>query len=174
MRSTHAWSFSHFVALIHQLFVYHDLMTWLNTPFEDRPALEDIHDQQLPLDFAQQTALSAVPPSNLLPLSAAAAELCRAFAIRKQLVYENLGQQWMTTVTDINNSGVISGFFHRYGRKHTRIHRNAGTFTSCDDPNAVGNTMSLWAERVGDGGGISSTRDQREWHAGDSSAARAS
>ena len=57
MRSTFAWSFSHLVALIrHQLFVYRDLMTWLNNPFQAPPALEGIHDQQLPLDFAPQAA----------------------------------------------------------------------------------------------------------------------
>ena len=57
MRSTFAWSFSHLVALIrHQLFVYRDLMTWLNNPFEAPPALEGIHDKQLPLDFAPQAA----------------------------------------------------------------------------------------------------------------------
>jgi len=57
MRSTFAWSFSHLVAMIrHQLFVYRDLMTWLNNPFQAPPALEGIHDQQLPLDFAPQTA----------------------------------------------------------------------------------------------------------------------
>jgi hypothetical protein len=54
MRSTYSWSFSHLVALIrHQLFVYRDLMTWLNNPFEAPPALDGIHDQQLPLEFAQ-------------------------------------------------------------------------------------------------------------------------
>jgi len=53
MRSTFAWSFSHLVALLrHQLFVYRDLMSWLNNPFQAPPALEGIHDQQLPLDFA--------------------------------------------------------------------------------------------------------------------------
>ncbi len=57
MRSTFAWSFSHLVALIrHQLFVYRDLMTWLNNPFQAPPALDGIHDQQLPLDFAPQAA----------------------------------------------------------------------------------------------------------------------
>ena len=57
MRSTFAWSFSHLVALLrHQLFVYRDLMTWLNNPFQAPPALDGIHDQQLPLDFAQQAA----------------------------------------------------------------------------------------------------------------------
>jgi hypothetical protein len=57
MRSTFAWSFSHLVALLrHQLFVYRDLMTWLNDPFQAPPALEGIHDQQLPLDFAPQAA----------------------------------------------------------------------------------------------------------------------
>jgi hypothetical protein len=43
------------VALIrHQLFVYRDLMSWLNNPFQAPPALDGIHDQQLPLDFVQQ------------------------------------------------------------------------------------------------------------------------
>jgi hypothetical protein len=57
MRSTFDWSFSHLVALIrHQLFVYRDLMTWLNNPFQAPPALEGIHDRQLPLDFAPQAA----------------------------------------------------------------------------------------------------------------------
>jgi hypothetical protein len=57
LRSTFAWSFSNLVALIrHQLFVYRDLMTWLNNPFQAPPALEGIHDQQLPLDFAPQAA----------------------------------------------------------------------------------------------------------------------
>jgi hypothetical protein len=57
MRSTFAWSLSNFVALIrHQLFVYRDLMTWLNNPFQAPPALAGIHDQQLPRDFVQQAA----------------------------------------------------------------------------------------------------------------------
>jgi DDE family transposase/uncharacterized protein DUF4372 len=57
MRSTYAWSFSHLVALLrHQLFVYRDLMTWLNNPFQAPPALDGIHDQQLPLNFAPQAA----------------------------------------------------------------------------------------------------------------------
>jgi len=57
MRSTFAWSFSHMVALLrHQLFVHRDLMTWLNNPFQAPPALEGIHDQPLPLDFAQLAA----------------------------------------------------------------------------------------------------------------------
>jgi len=57
MRSRFAWSFSHLVAMIrHQLFVYRDLMTWLNDPFQAPPALEGIHDKQLPLDFAPQAA----------------------------------------------------------------------------------------------------------------------
>jgi hypothetical protein len=57
MRSTFDWSFSHLVAMIrHQLFVYRDLMTWLNDPFQAPPALEGIHDQQLPLEFAPQAA----------------------------------------------------------------------------------------------------------------------
>lgn len=57
MRSTFAWSFSNLVALLrHQLFVYRDLMTWLNNPFQAPPALDGIHDQQLPLEFAAVAA----------------------------------------------------------------------------------------------------------------------
>jgi hypothetical protein len=40
------------VALLRQqLFVYRDLFTWLNNPFEPPPALEGIHDAQLTLGF---------------------------------------------------------------------------------------------------------------------------
>jgi len=31
-------------------------MTWLNNPFQAPPALDGIHDQQLPLNFAPQAA----------------------------------------------------------------------------------------------------------------------
>jgi IS4 transposase len=49
LKSTYDWSLSNLVALLRQqLFVYRDLWTWLNCPFEPPPALAGIHDQ-LPL-----------------------------------------------------------------------------------------------------------------------------
>ena len=52
MRSTFGWSLSNLVALLRQqLFVYRDLMTWLNDPYQAPPALEGIHDRQLELAF---------------------------------------------------------------------------------------------------------------------------
>ena len=53
LKSTFAWSLSNLVALLRlQLFVYRDLYTWLNTPFEEPPVLEGIHDAQLGLNLA--------------------------------------------------------------------------------------------------------------------------
>jgi len=50
IRSTFDWSLSNLVALLRQqLFVYRDLFTWLNNPFEAPPALEGLHDAQLTL-----------------------------------------------------------------------------------------------------------------------------
>jgi hypothetical protein len=41
------------VALLRQqLFVYRDLFTWLNNPFEAPPALDGVHDAQLDLAFS--------------------------------------------------------------------------------------------------------------------------
>lgn len=52
LRSTFGWSLSNLVALIRQqLFVYRDLWTWLNDPFQSPPALAGIHDGQLNLNF---------------------------------------------------------------------------------------------------------------------------
>ncbi len=52
MRSTYGWSLSNLVALLRQqLFVYRDLMTWLNDPFQAPPALAGIHDGQMTLAF---------------------------------------------------------------------------------------------------------------------------
>jgi len=49
--SSFGWSLSNLVALLrHQLFVYRDLMTWLNAPFEAPPAVEDA---QLALDLTR-------------------------------------------------------------------------------------------------------------------------
>jgi hypothetical protein len=53
LRSTFNWSLSNLVALLRQqLFVYRDLFTWLNNPFEAPPALNGIHDGQMDLAFA--------------------------------------------------------------------------------------------------------------------------
>jgi Transposase DDE domain/Domain of unknown function (DUF4372) len=49
LRSTYGWSLSNLVALLRQqLFVYRDLMTWLNQPFQPPPELTE----QLLLSFA--------------------------------------------------------------------------------------------------------------------------
>ena len=46
LKSTFGWSLSNLVALLRQqLFVYRDLWTWLDRPFEPPPALAAIHDQ---------------------------------------------------------------------------------------------------------------------------------
>jgi len=51
LKSSFGWSLSNLVALLRQqLFVYRDLWTWLDCPFEPPPALAGIHDQ-LPLAF---------------------------------------------------------------------------------------------------------------------------
>lgn len=48
LKATFGWSLSNLVALLRQqLFVYRDLWTWVNCPFEPPPALEGIHDQLL-------------------------------------------------------------------------------------------------------------------------------
>lgn len=53
LRSTFHWSLSNLVALLRQqLFVYRDLMTWLNDPFQAPPALAGVHDGQLTMEFA--------------------------------------------------------------------------------------------------------------------------
>jgi len=45
---------SHIAALLRQqLFVYRDLMTWLNDPYQAPPALAGVHDGQLALEFAR-------------------------------------------------------------------------------------------------------------------------
>jgi hypothetical protein len=49
LKASFGWSLSNLVALLRQqLFVYRDLWTWLDCPFEPPPALAGIHDQ-LPL-----------------------------------------------------------------------------------------------------------------------------
>jgi len=52
MKSTFGWSLSNLVALLRQqLFVYRDLMSWLNDPFQAPPALAGVHDGQLALEI---------------------------------------------------------------------------------------------------------------------------
>jgi Domain of unknown function (DUF4372)/Transposase DDE domain len=54
LKSTFGWSLSNLVALLRQqLFVYRDLMTWLNDPYQAPPALAGVHDGQLALEFAR-------------------------------------------------------------------------------------------------------------------------
>jgi len=53
MKSTFQWSLSNLVALLRQqLFVYRDLFTWLNDPYQAPPALAGLHDAQMTLIFA--------------------------------------------------------------------------------------------------------------------------
>ncbi len=53
MKSTFNWSLSNLVALLRQqLFVYRDLVAWLNDPYKAPPALEELHDAQMALAFA--------------------------------------------------------------------------------------------------------------------------
>ena len=52
LRARYGWSLSNLVALLRQqLFVYRDLQTWLDEPFQAPPALHDLHDGQLNLEF---------------------------------------------------------------------------------------------------------------------------
>lgn len=52
LKSTFHWSLSNLVALLRQqLFVYRDLFTWLNDPFQAPPALAGIHDGQTEFAF---------------------------------------------------------------------------------------------------------------------------
>jgi len=52
LRSRYSWSLSNLVALLRQqLFVYRDLWSWLDCPFQAPPGLEGIHDGQLVLGF---------------------------------------------------------------------------------------------------------------------------
>ena len=52
MKSTFNWSLSNLVALLRQqLFVYRNLFTWLDDPYQAPPALAGIHDAQLELAF---------------------------------------------------------------------------------------------------------------------------
>jgi hypothetical protein len=53
LRASFGWSLSNLVALLRQqLFVYRDLQTWLDEPFQAPPALAGLHDGQLALEFS--------------------------------------------------------------------------------------------------------------------------
>lgn len=55
LKSTFGWSLSNLVALLRQqLFVYRDLMSWLNDPFQAPSALAGVHDGQVALEFARE------------------------------------------------------------------------------------------------------------------------
>jgi hypothetical protein len=58
MQATYGWSLSNFVALLcQQLFVYRDLMTWINEPFVPPPELPSLSNSLLPtpdLDSSQE------------------------------------------------------------------------------------------------------------------------
>jgi IS4 transposase len=50
LKSTFDWSLSNLIALLRQqLFVYRDLFTWLNDPFQAPPALDHLDDGQMRL-----------------------------------------------------------------------------------------------------------------------------
>lgn len=52
LKAQFGWSLSNLVALVRQqLFVYRDLYTWLDDPFQAPPALAGVHDAQLELVF---------------------------------------------------------------------------------------------------------------------------
>jgi hypothetical protein len=52
LKAAFGWSLSNLVALVRQqLFVYRDLYTWLDDPFQAPPALAGVHDGQLALEF---------------------------------------------------------------------------------------------------------------------------
>ena len=52
LKSKFGWSLSNLVALVRQqLFVYRDLYTWIDNPFDAPPVLAGVHDGQLALEF---------------------------------------------------------------------------------------------------------------------------
>jgi transposase len=54
LRSRFAWSLSNLVAVLRQqLFVYRDLYTWIDDPWQAPPALTGVHDAQLALPFTR-------------------------------------------------------------------------------------------------------------------------
>ena len=54
LKSSFGWSLSNLVALLRQqLFVYRDLWTWLNAPFEGPPAVAELESTQLSLGLTR-------------------------------------------------------------------------------------------------------------------------
>jgi hypothetical protein len=54
LMSSFGWSLSNLVALLrHQLFVYRDLFTWLNSPFEGPPLIAAVEQMQLSLELSR-------------------------------------------------------------------------------------------------------------------------
>jgi hypothetical protein len=54
LRSRFSWSLSNLIALLrHQLFVYRDLFTWLDNPFEGPPALAEVDVKQLSFELTR-------------------------------------------------------------------------------------------------------------------------
>jgi hypothetical protein len=52
LKSTYNWSFSNLVVLVRQqLFVYRDLLPWLDDPYQAPPVLIGVHDVNLAFDF---------------------------------------------------------------------------------------------------------------------------
>jgi IS4 transposase len=52
LKAKFGWSLANLAALLrHQLFVYRELIAWLDSPFEPPPGLDGIHDAQLALDW---------------------------------------------------------------------------------------------------------------------------
>src|SRR5580658_6390511 len=52
LRSSFGWCLSNLCALLRQqLFIYRDLFSWLDDPFQPPPALADGHDRQFLLDW---------------------------------------------------------------------------------------------------------------------------
>jgi hypothetical protein len=61
LKSTFGWKLVQLVALLRQqLFVYRDLTSWLNDPFQAPPALAGVHDGQLALEFTRQSKLDSI------------------------------------------------------------------------------------------------------------------
>jgi hypothetical protein len=67
MKSTFNWSLSNLVALLRQqLFVYRDLFTWLNDPYQAPPALAGLHDAQMTLVSATNSdSIERLPIQDL-------------------------------------------------------------------------------------------------------------
>jgi hypothetical protein len=80
LRARFGWSLSNLVALLRQqLFVYRDLLTWLNEPFQAPPALAGVHDSQFELQFFRtaepQPEFRKAPEAPITPSTATPVQL---------------------------------------------------------------------------------------------------